>query len=85
MALVEERGYTMEFEGATWFTSTALGEDKDNVLVRSNGVPTYFASDVAYHYNKLVERGYSRVIDIWGADHHGHVPRMKASLPTGSP
>ena len=55
-----------------------MGEDKDNVLVRSNGTPTYFASDVAYHYNKFLERKFDRVIDIWGADHQGHVPRMKA-------
>jgi len=67
-------------EGAIWFTSTELGEDKDNVLVRSNGAPTYFASDVAYHYDKFVRRGFDRVIDVWGADHQGHVPRMKAVL-----
>ncbi|MDE2859934.1 MAG: arginine--tRNA ligase [Chloroflexota bacterium] len=67
-------------EGATWFVSTALGEDKDNVLVRGTGVPTYFAADVAYHYNKFVERGFSRVIDVWGADHQGHVSRMKAAI-----
>ena len=78
MALLKEAGYTAEREGALWFASTALGEDKDNVLVRSTGAPTYFASDVAYHYNKLVERGFNEVIDIWGADHQGHVPRMKA-------
>ncbi|MDA0988040.1 MAG: arginine--tRNA ligase [Chloroflexi bacterium] len=65
---------------ATWFASTALGEDKDNVLIRGSGVPTYFAADVAYHYNKFVERGFSRVVDIWGADHQGHVSRMKAAV-----
>jgi arginyl-tRNA synthetase len=80
MALLKEGGHTEEREGARWFVSTALGEDKDNVLVRSNGVPTYFASDVAYHYNKFVERSFDRVIDIWGADHQGHVSRMKAVL-----
>jgi arginyl-tRNA synthetase len=71
-------GFVAEREGATWFTSSSLGEDRDNVLIRSNGIPTYFASDVAYHYDKLVERGFGQVIDIWGADHQGHVPRMKA-------
>jgi arginyl-tRNA synthetase len=75
---LRERGYVVEREGATWFNSTALGDDRDSVLVRSNGLPTYFASDVAYHYNKLIERGYDLAVDIWGADHQGHVPRMKA-------
>jgi len=78
MALLRDGGHIEEREGAQWFVSTALGEDKDNVLVRSNGVPTYFASDVAYHYNKFLERGFDRVINIWGADHQGHVSRMKA-------
>ncbi len=77
---LRESGYLAHREGATWFTSTSLGEDKDNVLVRGTGVPTYFASDIAYHYNKLVERSFDRVIDIWGADHQGHVPRMKAAV-----
>ncbi|MCL0057930.1 arginine--tRNA ligase, partial [Dehalococcoidales bacterium] len=58
--------------------STALGEDKDNVVVRSDGSPTYFASDIAYHYNKFLERKFDRVINIWGADHQGHISRMKA-------
>ena len=71
-------GFLAERDGAVWFSSTALGEDKDNVLVRSTGVPTYFASDVAYHYDKFLERKFDRVIDVWGADHQGHVPRMKA-------
>jgi arginyl-tRNA synthetase len=75
---LRERGYVLEREGAIWFASSALGEDKDSVLVRSNGQPTYFASDVAYHFDKLVERGYDLAIDVWGADHQGHVPRMKA-------
>ena len=78
MGLLRNKGYTAERDGALWFTSTALGDDKDNVLVRSTGLPTYFASDVAYHYNKFVERDFDRVIDIWGADHQGHIPRMKA-------
>ena len=76
--LLRQAGYLAQREGATWFASTTLGEDKDNVLIRSTGAPTYFASDVAYHYNKLLKRGYDRVINIWGADHQGHVSRMKA-------
>ena len=78
--MLEERGYVGEREDAVWFLSSALGEDKDNVIVRSTGQPTYFASDIAYHWDKLVGRGFDRVIDIWGADHQGHVPRMKAVL-----
>ena len=80
LGLLRNRGHTIEAEGATWFASSALGQDKDNVLVRSNGAPTYFASDVAYHYNKFVRRGFQRVINIWGADHQGHVDRMKAAV-----
>ncbi len=80
MALLRERGFVAEREGAVWFASTALGEEKDNVLVRSTGAPTYFASDVAYHYDKFIVRGYDRVINVWGADHQGHVPRMKAAV-----
>jgi len=80
ISLLQEAGHLTEKEGATWFVSTALGEDKDNVVVRSDGFPTYFASDIAYHYNKFVERKYDRVIDIWGADHQGHVSRMKAVI-----
>ena len=80
MAMLRDGGHIEEREGAQWFVSTALGEDKDNVLVRSNGVPTYFASDVAYHYNKFLERSFDRVINVWGADHQGHVSRMKAML-----
>ncbi len=78
MALLRKGGHIEEREGAQWFVSTALGEDKDNVLVRTNGAPTYFASDLAYHYNKFLERGFDQVINIWGADHQGHVSRMKA-------
>ncbi len=80
MAILRQGGYIVEREGAIWFASTELGEDKDNVLVRSDGEPGYFASDIAYHYNKFVERGFDRVIDVWGADHQGHVPRMKAMM-----
>jgi arginyl-tRNA synthetase len=78
MALLRQGGYIAEKEGATWFVSTALGEDKDNVVVRTDGMPTYFAADIAYHYNKFIERKFDRVINIWGADHMGHVSRMKA-------
>ena len=78
MSLLQQGGYTVEKEGAVWVASSEMGEDKDNVLVRSSGAPTYFASDIAYHYSKFLERGFNRVIDIWGADHQGHVPRMKA-------
>ena len=80
LSLLREGGYLTDSEGALWFASSALGEDKDNVLVRSNGAPTYFASDIAYHYNKFARRGYQRVINIWGADHQGHVARMKAAM-----
>jgi arginyl-tRNA synthetase len=80
MELLRERGVVAEKEGAIWFTSSALGEDKDNVLVRSSGSPTYFASDIAYHYDKFLLRGFERVINVWGADHQGHVPRMQAAV-----
>ena len=75
---LHDSGYIAQKEKATWFMSTALGEDKDNVVIRSDGTPTYFGSDIAYHYNKFMERKFDRVIDIWGADHQGHVPRVKA-------
>jgi len=80
MRVLREHGYLVEKEGALWFASSELGEDKDNVVVRSTGRPTYFASDIAYHYDKFVTRGFDRVIDIWGADHQGHVSRMKAAV-----
>jgi arginyl-tRNA synthetase len=80
MAVLRDRGYVAEREGAVWFVSTALGEEKDNVVVRSTGAPTYFASDIAYHFDKFVLRGFDRVINVWGADHQGHVPRMKAAV-----
>jgi len=78
MSLLRQGGYITESEGAIWFASTALGEDKDNVVVRGDGSPTYFASDIAYHYNKFLERKFDTVINIWGADHQGHISRMKA-------
>lgn len=77
--LLRNKGFTDEREGALWFTSSTLGEDKDNVLIRSNGAPTYFASDIAYHFNKFFVRKFEGVIDVLGADHQGHVPRMKAA------
>ncbi len=79
LSFLKERGYIYENEGAQWFKATSLGVEKDEVVVRSNGIPTYFASDIAYHRNKF-QRGFDWVIDIWGADHHGHVPRMKAAV-----
>ena len=63
-----------------WFLSTKLGEEKDNVLIRKTGVPTYFGTDVAYHYNKFFERKFHRVINVWGADHHGQAPRLNAAM-----
>ena len=80
MSRLREGGHLAERSGALWFISTALGDERDNVIVRSSGEPTYFASDVAYHFNKFAGRGFDRVIDIWGADHQGHVPRMKAAV-----
>jgi arginyl-tRNA synthetase len=80
MSLLQKGGYIAEKEGAVWFASSEMGEDKDNVLVRSSGTPTYFASDIAYHYNKFMERKFDKVVNIWGADHQGHVPRMKAVI-----
>jgi arginyl-tRNA synthetase len=80
MKLIKQQGAVVEKEGAVWFASSALGEDKDNVIIRSNGAPTYFASDIAYHYDKFMIRGFDRVIDIWGADHQGHVSRVKTAV-----
>ncbi|GHS88317.1 arginine--tRNA ligase [Synergistales bacterium] len=95
MEYLKRRGHTFEFEGALWFKTSDFAdspaaensdknaqqteEEKDRVLIRGNGVPTYFASDIAYHKEKF-DRGFERVIDIWGADHHGYVPRMKAGI-----
>ncbi|MBT9160182.1 MAG: Arginine--tRNA ligase [Dehalococcoidia bacterium] len=80
LAMIKHDNHVEERDGALWFVSTGLGEDKDNVLIRSTGAPTYFASDIAYHYNKFLERGFDKVIDVWGADHQGHVSRMKAAV-----
>jgi arginyl-tRNA synthetase len=76
---LREAGHLYENEGAWWFRSTDFGDEKDRVVIRDNGQFTYFASDIAYHMDKL-ERGFDRVVDIWGADHHGYVPRVKAAL-----
>lgn len=73
------RGYIYENEGALWLKTTEFGDEKDEVVVRSNGTPTYFAADIAYHKNKF-DRGFSWVINIWGADHHGHVKRLKGAM-----
>lgn len=74
---LKDNGYAYDKDGAVWFSSTRFGDDKDRVLIRNNGVPTYFTSDAAYLQNKL-ERGYERIIYVWGADHHGYVPRMRS-------
>ena len=78
--LLKQSGHTYTQEDALWFKATDFGVDKDFVLVRANGVPTYVVPDIAYHYNKLVTRGFDKAIDILGADHHGYVPRLKAAL-----
>jgi arginyl-tRNA synthetase len=79
LARLQESGHLYESEGALWFRSSAFGDEKDRVVRRENGAITYFASDIAYHLNKL-ERGFDLAIDVWGADHHGYVPRVKAAL-----
>ncbi len=79
IATLKDLGYIYEGEGALWFKSTLFGDEKDEVVIRANGMPTYFASDIAYHLNKF-ERGFDRVINVWGADHHGHVGRMKGAI-----
>ena len=80
MTVLTEMGYVYEKDGATWLLNTKLGEEKDNVLIRSNGTPTYFSTDIAYHYNKFVQRKFDKVIDVWGADHQGQVPRLKSAM-----
>ena len=78
--LLEDAGYLYENEGALWLRNTDFGADKDEVLRRANGFFTYYAVDIAYHRNKFIERGFDRVIDVWGADHHGHAVRFAASM-----
>jgi arginyl-tRNA synthetase len=80
MSILREGNHLYMAEGAVWFNARALGADKDEVVIRSNGLPGYFVSDIAYHYNKFRQRGFQWVIDVWGADHQGHVPRMKAMM-----
>lgn len=76
---LDKAGYIYQDEGATWFASSRLGDEKDRVVVRENGQSTYFASDIAYHMNKL-DRGFDQIINIWGADHHGYIPRVRAAM-----
>ena len=78
--ILKDEGLTYDKEGALWYRATTFGAEKDEVLVRQNGNPTYFAADIAYHRNKFAKRGFDRCIDVWGADHHGHVARMKAAM-----
>lgn len=77
--LLEKKGHLYEQDGAKWFKSTAFGDEKDRVVQRENGLYTYFASDIAYHLNKY-ERGFEKIINIWGADHHGYIPRVKGAI-----
>ncbi|WP_044894340.1 arginine--tRNA ligase [Bacillus alveayuensis] len=77
--MLRENGYIYEDEGATWFRSTAFGDDKDRVLIKKDGSYTYLTPDIAYHKDKL-DRGFDKLINIWGADHHGYIPRMKAAI-----
>jgi arginyl-tRNA synthetase len=76
---LRERGYIFDHEGATWFRSTEFGDDKDRVIIKKDGEYTYFAPDIAYHRNKIL-RGFDELVDIWGADHHGYIPRMQAVI-----
>lgn len=78
--ILKSKGLTYEKEGAIWYKATEFGAEKDDVLVRANGIPTYFTADIAYHYNKFVDRGFDKVVNIWGADHHGHVARLKGAM-----
>lgn len=78
--LLKSKGHTYEKDGALWFKASQFGDEQDRVIVRGNGIPTYIVPDIAYHYNKLITRGFDIAIDILGADHHGYVPRMRAAL-----
>lgn len=80
MALLRQGDHLFVADGAVWFNAVALGADKNEVVIRSTGQPGYFASDIAYHHDKFVRRGFDWVIDVWGADHQGHAPRMKAMM-----
>ncbi|MEK3806829.1 arginine--tRNA ligase [Bacillus sp. FSL H8-0547] len=79
LAVLREKGHIFEEDGATWFRSTAYGDDKDRVLIKNDGSYTYLTPDIAYHKDKL-DRGFTKLINIWGADHHGYIPRMKAAI-----
>ena len=79
IGLLKDKGHIFEDEGATWFRSTTFGDDKDRVVIKSDGSNTYLAPDIAYHLEKY-RRGFERIIDIWGPDHHGYIPRMKAAI-----
>lgn len=79
LALMQEKGKTYEMDGATWFKSTEYGDDKDRVLIKNDGTYTYLTPDIAYHRDKM-DRGFEQLINIWGADHHGYIPRMKAAI-----
>ncbi len=78
--ILKDKGLTYELDGALFYKASQFGAEKDEVLVRANGIPTYFAADIAYHYNKFATRGFDKVINIWGADHHGHVARLKGAI-----
>ena len=80
LQFLRDNDLVIEKEGAQWFRATVFGLEKDEVIIRNNGIPTYFTSDIAYHRNKFIKRGFDRVINLWGADHHGHVARMKAAV-----
>ena len=80
LKILREKGLLYEKDGAVWYKATEYGDEKDEVLVRANGNTTYFAGDIAYHYNKFAVRGFDRVINVWGADHHGHVARLKGAM-----
>ncbi len=81
LEMLSQNGYLVERDGARWFTSTAFGEDEDDVVIRSGEqIPTYFGTDLAYHYDKFIKRSFDRVINVWGADHHGHVSRLEAAV-----
>ncbi|MBE6895702.1 MAG: arginine--tRNA ligase [Ruminococcaceae bacterium] len=78
--ILTKNGHTYKEDGAVWYRATDFGAEKDEVLIRKNGTPTYFAADIAYHRNKIVTRGFDKVINIWGADHYGHIARLKGAL-----
>ncbi|OAG28737.1 arginine--tRNA ligase [Thermodesulfatator autotrophicus] len=80
LSFLREKGLLYEKDGAIWFKASEFGDEKDRVVIRASGEPTYFAADIAYHYHKFLVRGFDEVVDLWGADHHGYVPRMKAVI-----